>query len=164
VAGRVAEPLPSAIGVPVDDVSPPPTEPSAAPTPSPTATPSDGESTEPPEPTEPSVPTTSTPVPSTAPTAQEPPAATVEEVRAYTLVGGRATLRFEPGAVSVVVAEPAQGFTVDVEGSGTAEVTVEFENDDHRSRLRGSWEDGPRDRVEEDDDHDRGEEEAEGED
>lgn len=71
-------------------------------------------------------------------------------MRSYALVGGTATLRFEPGRVSVVAAEPAQGFTVKVEGNGTDEVRVEFENDEHRSRVDGWWEDGPRDQVDED--------------
>ncbi len=99
------------------------------------------------------------PQPTTTPTTPASPSPDLEpsvspsasQVRSYALVGGSATLRYEPGRVTVVSAEPAQGFTVEVEGNGTAEVRVEFDSDDHRSRLRGSWEGGPRERVEEDD-------------
>lgn len=82
------------------------------------------------------------------------PVTTASEVRSYALVGGSATLRYEPGRVTVVTAEPRQGFTVEVQGDGTAEARVEFDSDGHRSRLRGAWEDGPRERVEEDADRD----------
>lgn len=65
--------------------------------------------------------------------------------------GGSVTLRFAPGSVTIVAAVPRNDdFDFDIDGSGTDRVDVEFESDDHRSRLRGWWDDRARDRVEED--------------
>jgi hypothetical protein len=144
VAGGVVEPLPPTAGMPVTgalDDTPSPT--SSPATTGPSATP--GSTTTGP----------SSPAATPSPIASSPIAA-AGEVRSYALVGGSLTLRFAPGRVTVVTAEPRQGFTVEVEGDGTAEVRVEFESDDRRSRLRGTWEDGPRERVEEDADRDDG--------
>lgn len=142
VAGGVVDPLPPTTGTPV--AGPPGRSPSPTASPLATTPPADPG----PVATEPSPPAAS-PGPS-APT----PVTTTAEVRSYALVGGSATLRYEPGRVTVVTAEPRQGFIVEVEGDGTVEVRVEFDGDEHRSRLRGAWEDGPRDRVEEDADRD----------
>jgi hypothetical protein len=88
-------------------------------------------------------PVTTVPATTTVPTAPQP------VTRSYDLVGGSATLRFSPTGVTVVVATPAPGFTVDVTGSHSSGVRVEFEGDDHRSRVEGWWDDGPRDEVRE---------------
>jgi hypothetical protein len=78
------------------------------------------------------------------------PAAGVEPVtRSYDLVGGSATLRFSATGVTVVVATPAPGFTVDIGESHDGGVRVEFEGEDHRSRLDGWWDGGPQDEVRE---------------
>ena len=66
-------------------------------------------------------------------------------------MGGTATLRFCPAGVTVVVATPAPGFTVDISETHGGGVRVEFESDDHRSRLEGWWDGGPQDEVGEDD-------------
>ncbi len=79
-----------------------------------------------------------------------PPGAS--EVRTYNLVGGTATLRFEPAGVTVVAATPNPGFSVSIEAEETNGVKVEFEGDDVRSRVTGWWEGGPREEVREDDD------------
>lgn len=73
------------------------------------------------------------------------------EVRTYNLVGGTATLRFEPAGVTVVAATPHPGFSVDIEAEHVTGVKVEFEGDDHRSRVTGWWAGGPRDESREDD-------------
>lgn len=152
VAGRVVDPLPPTVGRELADVAPTPGEDRPTGTPS-TAPPSDPPAAPTPEVVEPS------PSPTSPASSDDTPRpARDAEVRSYVLVGGAATLRFEPGRVTVVSAEPAQGFVLEVEGNGTAEVRVEFDSDDHRSRLRGSWEDGPRERIEEEADRDEGDE------
>ncbi len=138
VAGRVVDPLPPTLALPPGDtaaaVTPSPSS-APSPTPSVTSTPS-------------ASPTTS--APPDAPDTEAPPVQPAPETtttRSYVLVGGTVTLRFEPDRVTVVAAEPAQGFRLEVEGNGTAEVRVEFEGEDHRSRLRGRWDGGPEDRI-----------------
>jgi hypothetical protein len=93
-----------------------------------------------------SVPATTVPV---APTTTAPGPQPV--TRSYDLVGGSATLRFTAAGVTVVVATPAPGFTVDVGESHDGGVRVEFEGEDHRSRLDGWWDGGPQDEVREED-------------
>jgi hypothetical protein len=68
--------------------------------------------------------------------------------RAFQLAGGTATVRFTPETVTVLSAVPASGFSTDV-GSSDDHTRVEFESDDHRSRLEVWWADGPRHEVEE---------------
>ena len=69
--------------------------------------------------------------------------------KSYQLIGGSATLRFSPGGVTVVVATPKPGFTVEVEGEGSG-VRVEFESETHKSRLDAWWDGGPQAEVRED--------------
>lgn len=95
----------------------------------------------------PSDPPTSTPT--TATTA--PPATDPAETRTYPLVGGTATLRFTPAGVTVVSATPQAGFSVDTSPEHGNGIRVEFERDDHRSRVTGWWDGGPRDEVREED-------------
>ena len=85
----------------------------------------------------------------TIPAAPSPPTAT--ETRTYNLRGGTAALRFAPQGVSVVFANPAEGFTVDVEPEHGNGVKVEFESESHESRVDGWWADGPVDLVQEED-------------
>jgi hypothetical protein len=89
-------------------------------------------------------PTATTTTPPAAPAA--PP-----ETRTYDLVGGTATLRFSAAGVTVLAASPAPGFTVDIGDSHDGGKRVEFESDDHRSRLDAWWAGGPQDEVREDD-------------
>jgi hypothetical protein len=76
-------------------------------------------------------------------------------VRTFQLTGGTATIRFSPTRVEVVSAVPAPWFTTDVDPAGDT-TRVEFESDDHRSRLDVWWDGRPRHEVEEQDqdDHD----------
>lgn len=119
---------------PGQTVSPRPTTtpPRATSSPSPTATP------------------TTSPSPTSSPTSSPAPAAS--ELRSYSVVGGSVTLRFSPGKVEVVSVQPNPGFSVDIEGDGTAEASVKLESEDHESRVKGWWEagHGPRDEVRED--------------
>lgn len=147
VAGRVVDPLPPTLALPSNDAA-------AAATPSPSAAPSP--SSTPAGPT--SSPSTTASGAPGAPATEAPPvqpAPATATSRSYALTGGTVTLRFEPDRVTVVAAEPAQGFRLEVEGNGTAEVRVEFEGDDHRSRLRGWWDGGPADRVDDVPEHER---------
>ena len=165
VAGGVVEPLPATVGQPSPSVI---ADGLASRTASEQATtdagtPTDGSTTSPTPGASPSaapdVAPTASPSRAPAPTAS-PSRAPASQLRTYSMVGGSATLRYEPGRVTVVSAEPAQGFSYSIEGNGTAEVRVDFAGEEHRSRLRATWEDdGPHGEIEEsgethDDEHD----------
>jgi hypothetical protein len=92
-----------------------------------------------------SPPATSSPPSSTTTAAPQP------VVRSYDLVGGSATLQFSSSGVTVVVASPKAGFTVDIGSSHDGGKRVEFESTDHLSRLDAWWDGGPQDEVREDD-------------
>ncbi len=85
---------------------------------------------------------TSAPPPggSTTTTAGPPADATT---KTYPLVGGTVTLRFSAAGVSVVAATPNQGFDVDWEPEHGNGVRVEFESDQHESRIDAWWDGGP---------------------
>ncbi|MFP5256491.1 MAG: hypothetical protein ACLGI8_11655 [Acidimicrobiia bacterium] len=88
-----------------------------------------------------------------SPTTAAPPpptTAAVGETRTYALVGGTATLRFEPSGVTVLAATPNPGFSVHAEPEHVNGVKVEFESAGHESRVAGWWDGGPRDDVRED--------------
>jgi hypothetical protein len=102
----------------------------------------------------PSATTTSTvavsgPGPTTTTTTQPPGPA--PSSKTYDLVGGTATLRFSTTGVTVLAATPKPGFSVDVSETHENGVRVEFESDDHRSRVDAWWDGGPQDEVREDD-------------
>jgi hypothetical protein len=102
-----------------------------------------------------SAPTTAAPTTTPAPPATAaPPPAPSPETRTYTLVGGTVALRFASTGVTVAYATPAAGFEVDVEPEHGNGVKVEFESTSHRSRVDGWWDNGPADRVREDEDQD----------
>ena len=165
VSSRVVEPLPPiAAAEPSIPPSPTPSVSDTSPTPlviDPTVSesPDAGQTVSPRPTTTPPPPTsspspTSTPTPTTSPTDDdddddEP---TTSELRSYSVVGGSVTLRFSPGKVEVVSVQPNPGFSVDIEGDGTAEASVKLESEDHESRVKGWWEagHGPRDEVRED--------------
>jgi hypothetical protein len=88
-------------------------------------------------------------VATTATTSAPPPPAPAPTTKTYNLVGGTATLRFSSTGVTVVAAFPNAGFAVEVSDHEGA-ARVEFESDDHRSRLDGWWAGGPQDEVRED--------------
>lgn len=80
-------------------------------------------------------------VPSVAPST--PPAPAQAETRTVSVVGGSAALRFADDRVAVLWATPSAGFTADIEdGAGQAEARVDFRSPDHRSRIKGEWQDG----------------------
>lgn len=79
--------------------------------------------------------------------------------RTFETTGGTATVRFSVAEVEVLGAVPAAGFTVDLEPEDDGSARVDFESEEHRSRLRVWWSDGPRHDIEErarDDDGDDG--------
>lgn len=93
---------------------------------------------------------TSVPDPAATTSSSTPPSsAAAGETRTYNLVGGTASLRFLPTGVEVVFANPAAGFTVEIEPEHGNGVKVEFESPTHESRVDGWWEGGPVDRVRE---------------
>jgi len=104
-----------------------------------------------PQPARGSTTTATGPVTPLAPTTTAPPSSAQPVTRSYDLEGGSATLHFTPAGVSVVVATPAPGFTVEVSDSHSGGKRVEFESDDHRSRVDAWWDGGPQDEVREDD-------------
>ena len=87
----------------------------------------------------------------TAATTPPPPPTTAAVTRSYDLVGGSVTLRFEPSGVTVLLATPKAGFSVDVGESHDSGARVEFESDGHKSRLDAWWDGGPQDEVREED-------------
>jgi hypothetical protein len=87
--------------------------------------------------------TTRPPAPSTTPTTS------AGVVRTYNLVGGSATLRFEPGKVTVVWANPNPGFRAEIDARDGGGVRVRFDGDSRRSEVEAWWDGGPQDRVEE---------------
>lgn len=99
-------------------------------------------------------PSTSTPTSSstvtTAPGSNTSTPSAPPSIRSYTLEGGTATLRFAASGVTVQEATPRPGYSVEVEATHDTGVRVEFRSDDHRSRVTGWWENGPRDEVDED--------------
>jgi hypothetical protein len=74
-----------------------------------------------------------------------------ETVRTFELYGGTATVRFSAARVEVLSAVPKAGFSADVEPEDGG-MRVEFESDDHRSRLDVWWNGEPRHEIEEQDD------------
>lgn len=94
-------------------------------------------------------PTTAPQVPSTTAVPAQP-----AEIRTYNLIGGTATLRFEPSGVTVQEATPKPGYSVEVEPDDSNGWQVTFDGESHRSRVEGWWDGGPQDQVEERDDSD----------
>ena len=102
---------------------------------------------------------TTAPRPSTSPTspsttrpeASAPtPTTAAGIVRTYNLAGGSTALRFEPGKVTVVWANPNQGFRVEIDDRDGGGVRVRFDGDSRRSEVEAWWDGGPRDRVDDD--------------
>lgn len=158
-AAQVEERLAASTATTTTALGGPVTTASAAPGAEPTA-PDEAPPTTPADPTAPSGPVPGTVAPATtapaapAPTAPPeaaapPPPAPAGETRTYTMVGGTVSLRFEPSGVTVVFANPAAGFEVQVEPDHVNGVEVEFESEAHRSRVTGWWDGGPQDEREE---------------
>lgn len=87
-----------------------------------------------------------------APSATTTTVAPAPVTRSYVVTGGSVTLRFAASGVTVQSATPNPGFSVEVEPEEGNGVEVEFQSADHRSRVKGWWDGGPRDEVREDDD------------
>jgi hypothetical protein len=84
-------------------------------------------------------PTTTAPPPSTTTTTSAVPS----ESHTYHLTGGTTTIRFSPTEVIATLTSPNPGFSLkksEAEGTGWR---VEFESDDHRSRIDARWDNGP---------------------
>ena len=110
--------------------------------------------------------TAAPPPPRSSTTAPKPPASTpatgpststtttpaVTATSTYTAEGGTITVRFSCGTtVELVSASPNAGFQMDIKNEGPEEVDVEFESDDHESRIRARCADGqPRPEITED--------------
>ena len=56
--------------------------------------------------------------------------------------GGTVTVLVSPGAITLVSADPAPGFTAEVDKAGPPEVRVEFTDGDTEVEVRVRWEDG----------------------
>jgi hypothetical protein len=83
----------------------------------------------------------------TAPVVAPPPT-----TRSYDLVGGTVTVRFSAAGVTLVGATPKAGFSFEKGESHSGGLRVEFEGEDHKSRLDAWWDGGPQDEVREEDD------------
>ncbi|MGH9043073.1 MAG: hypothetical protein ACRDZ3_22905 [Acidimicrobiia bacterium] len=118
--------------------SPTPTSPATTPTTNPPAT---TPTTNPPGTT---ASTTQNTTATTTPGATFPP----PEDRTYQLVGGTVGVRFENGGARLLWATPKPGFSVE-SSSGGDDVDVRFRSDDHESRLKAFWDNGPQSDVEE---------------
>jgi hypothetical protein len=88
--------------------------------------------------------------PTTTPTTAPPPPPPAPTTRTYNLIGGTATLQFSSTGVKVLVAAPNAGFSVEVSETHGTGARVEFETDEHKSRVDAWWDDGPQDEVRED--------------
>jgi hypothetical protein len=86
----------------------------------------------------------------TPPSTSSPP----DDVQATTLTrpvgGGVVTLRFAPSGVTVLGASPNEGFVVESQPDRGNGVRVEFESEDHESRVVAWWDGGPQVEVRED--------------
>ena len=71
------------------------------------------------------------------------------EERTYEMVGGTVRVRFADGRAELLSATPRAGFRVSRNSGDPGDVRVTFRSDDHESRFRAWWENGPRDEIEE---------------
>lgn len=71
------------------------------------------------------------------------------EDRTYELVGGTVRVRFAGGRADLLSASPRAGFRIQRHSGSPGEVRVTFRSDDHESRFRAWWDNGPQDRIEE---------------
>jgi hypothetical protein len=78
-------------------------------------------------------PMTGNPTPTT-PRTTPPPAA--PQTKTYAAQGGRVTIRFANGRLTLVSSVPAPGFAAEVHNRDPDDVEVRFDNGDHESRIR----------------------------
>jgi len=69
--------------------------------------------------------------------------------RSYEMVGGTVRVRFADGRAELLSATPNAGFRVSRNSGDSGDVRVTFRSDDHESRFRAWWENGPREEIEE---------------
>lgn len=148
----------------VDDPAPTVTpQPAAAPTPAPTLPPAPTPTRVPPTPVPPTLtPVPPTPVPPTPvpPTPVPPPTLTPvpptpvvqSQTRTFTLTGGSVAVSFAPDNLSVLWATANPGFTSEIKKASGDEIVVEFESDNHESKLKATWDNGPVHEIEEEPD------------
>jgi hypothetical protein len=60
-------------------------------------------------------------------------------------------VQFSATGAQVLSASPKPGFEVEISGIHSNGVRVEFDGDDHETRLDAWWDGGPRDEVREED-------------
>ncbi|MDW3179274.1 MAG: hypothetical protein R8J94_17900 [Acidimicrobiia bacterium] len=90
-------------------------------------------------------------VPSTSSTTTvAPQSSSPEQIRTFNLVGGTTAISFSSTAVEVLWATPNPGFDVEIK-PGSSSVRVEFESNEHKSRIDAWWSDGPQQAIREDD-------------
>lgn len=90
-------------------------------------------------------------VPSTSSTTTVAPQTTsAEQIRTFNVVGGTTAISFSGNAVEVLWATPNPGFDVEIK-PGSSSVRVEFESNEHKSRIDAWWSDGPQQDIREDD-------------
>jgi hypothetical protein len=82
-------------------------------------------------------------------TTTAPVVAPAPTTRSYDLVGGTVTVRFSAAGVTLVGATPKAGFSFEKGESHSGGLRVEFEGEDHKSRLDAWWDGGPQDEVRE---------------
>ena len=88
--------------------------------------------------------TTSTPTTTTTTTT----IAVSSQTLTFHLVGGSTAIEFSPAGATVLWASPNPGFEVDIDQG--EESRVEFESDDHETRIDAWWSGGPQHEIRED--------------
>jgi hypothetical protein len=67
----------------------------------------------------------------------------------YELDGGSVAVRFQDAAAHLLWATPNKGYSTEQAQENGGEVDVRFRNDQHESRLRAYWDNGPQQEIEE---------------
>lgn len=89
------------------------------------------------------------PTSSTSSTTVAPSTSSAEQVRTFNLIGGTTAISFSSTALEVLWATPNPGFDVEIQ-PGSSSVRVEFESNEHKSRIDAWWSDGPQQNIRED--------------
>jgi hypothetical protein len=80
--------------------------------------------------------------PTTAGTTPAPPPPAAPQTKTYASTGGRVTIRFANGRLTLTKTSPAPGYTTDVHKQTADDVEVRFDNGSHESRIRVRVENG----------------------
>lgn len=82
-----------------------------------------------------------------------PPTPVIQsQTRTFTLTGGSVAVSFAPDNLSVLWATANPGFTSEIKKASGDEIVVEFESDNHESKLKATWDNGPVHEIEEEPD------------